>query len=170
MLKGPDNAQNVQQQKWYVSDSESKGNYSHESPIKFLTWSIESSLWDYSDAYILVTGNIAVVGGDNDTKAAFKNCAPFRKCRTEVNKTFIGEAEHINITMPMYNLIEYSDNHSDTSRSLWQFKRDEIVGNINLSNNNSSSFKYKSNLIGSIAADGASRKKEVVKMVVPLKY
>ena len=72
--------------------------------------------------------------------------------------------------MPMYNLIEYSDNYSDTSGSLWQFKRDEIVGNINLANNNSSSCKYKSNLIGSIVADGANRKKEIVKIVVPLKY
>ena len=46
--------------KWYVIDSESKGNYSHENPIKFLTNSLESSLCDYSDAYILVTGNITV--------------------------------------------------------------------------------------------------------------
>ena len=50
--------------KWYVIDSESKGNYSHENPIKFLTKSIESSLCDYSDAYVLVTGNIAVVGAN----------------------------------------------------------------------------------------------------------
>ena len=70
----------------------------------------------------------------------------------------------------MYNLIEYSDNYSDTSGSLWQFKRDEIIGNINLTNNNSSSFKYKSNLIGNTDADGANRKKEGVKIVVPLKY
>ena len=72
--------------------------------------------------------------------------------------------------MPMYNFIEYSDNYSDTSGSLWQFKRDEIIGNINLTNNNSSSFKYKSNLIGNTDADGANRKKEGVKIVVPLKY
>ena len=135
-----------------------------------MTWSIESIFLDYSDAYVLVTGNIAFVGGDDDTKAAFKNCAPFRKCRTEVSKTFIDEAEHINITMPMYNLIEYSDNYSDTSGSLWQFKRDEIIGNINLTNNNSSSFKYKSNLTGNTDADGANGKKEGVKIVVPLKY
>ena len=44
----------------------------------------------------------------------FKNCAPFEKCRTEINETFIDEATYINITMPMYNLIEYSDNYSDT--------------------------------------------------------
>ena len=52
--------QNLQQKKWYVIDSESKGNYSYHDPIKFLTKSIKSSLWDYSDAYILVTGDITV--------------------------------------------------------------------------------------------------------------
>ena len=52
--------------------------------------------------------------------------------------------------MPMYNLIEYSDNYSDTSGSLWQFKRDEIEEDVDLTldanhiPNNSSSFKYKS--------------------------
>ena len=71
--------------KWYVTDSESKGVYSHENPIKFLRNSLESSICDYLDAYVLVTGNIAVVGGNNNTKVAFKNCAPFRKCRTEIN-------------------------------------------------------------------------------------
>ena len=106
--------------KWYVIDSESKGVYSHENPIKFLTNSLESSICDYSDAHILVTGNI-VVGGNNNTKVAFKNCAPFRKCRTEIDEAFIDKPEHINIETPMYNLKEYSDNYSDTSGSLWQF-------------------------------------------------
>ena len=77
-----------------------------------------------------------VAGADNNTKVAFKNCAPFRKCRTEINETFIDEAEHINIAMPMYNLIEYSDNYSDTSGSLWQFKGDEIEGNVDLTVDN----------------------------------
>ena len=54
--------QNLQQKIWYVIDSESKGVYSHENPIKFLTSSLESSLCDYSDTYVLVTGNISVVG------------------------------------------------------------------------------------------------------------
>ena len=58
--------------KWYVIDSESKGNYSHENPIKFLTNSLESSICDYSDAYIFVTGNINIAGGNNNTKVAFK--------------------------------------------------------------------------------------------------
>ena len=64
--------------KWYVIDSESKVVYSHEDEIKFLTSSLESSLCDYSDAYILVTGNITVTGGNANTKVAFKSCAPFK--------------------------------------------------------------------------------------------
>ena len=58
--------------KWYLIDT--IGVYSHENPIKFLTNSLESSLCNYSGAYVLVTGNIAVEGGNNDTKVAFKNC------------------------------------------------------------------------------------------------
>ena len=151
---------------WSVIDSESKGIYSHENPIKFLTSSLESSLCNYSDAYVLVTGNIAVVGADDNTKVAFKNCTPFRKCRTEINETFIDEAEHINIAMFMYNLIEYNDNYSNTSGSLWQFKRDEIEGNVDLNvdanhiPSNSSSYKYKSSLMTS---------RNGVKVAVPLK-
>ena len=156
--------QNLQQKKWYIIDSESNGNYSHHNPIKFLTKSIESSLCDYSDAYILVTGNISVTktiaaAGDNPiqrkqppnaaTQVIFKNCAPFEKCRTEINETFVDESDFINITMPMYNLIKYSDNYSDSSGSLWDFKRDEIVDNANMTNDdNVPSFKYKANLIG----------------------
>ena len=108
--------------KWCVIDSESKDNYSHENPIKFLTNSLESGICDYSEACILVRGNINVVGGNNITKVAFKNCSPFRKCRIETNETFINEADFINITMPMYNLIEYSYNYSDTSRRYGNLK------------------------------------------------
>ena len=91
--------------KWYFTNSESKGNYSHKNPRKFLTKSIESTICDYSDASILVTGNITVNNADDTTKVAFKNCSPFRKCRIEINETFIDEADHINIAMLMYNLI-----------------------------------------------------------------
>ena len=150
LLNGSDNENSkFATKKWYVIDNDAKGNYSKDHPITFLKNSLESSLCDYSDAYILVTGNINVTGGDANTKVAFKNCAPFRKCRTEINETFVDDAEHINIAMPMYNLIEYSNNYSDTSGSLWQFKRDEIEGNVDLTvddnhiPNNLSSFKYK---------------------------
>ena len=70
-----------------------------------LTKSIESSLCDYSDEYILVTGNINVTGGNNNKKVAFKNCAPFKKCSTEIDGTIVDEVDFINSTMPMHNLI-----------------------------------------------------------------
>ena len=153
-LNGSDNENSkFVTKKWYVIDSGSRGNYSEKNRIKSLTKSLESSLCNYSDAYILITGNITVTGGNTDTKVAFKNSAPFRECRTEINETFIDEAEHINTAMPMYNLIEYRDNYSDTSGSLWQFRRDEIREDVDLTidvqhiPNNSPSFEYKSSLI-----------------------
>ena len=105
--------------KCYIIDSESKGNYSHGNPIKFLTNSLKSSLCGYSDAYILVTENVALVAANNKITVTLKNCAPFTKFKTEINETFIDEADFISITMPMYNLIEYSDNYSDTLGRLW---------------------------------------------------
>ena len=100
--------------KWYVIDNETKGSYSHHDPIKFLTGSLETSLFDYSDAYILVTGNITVEESNQNTKVTFKNCPPFKDCRKEINDTFVDYANFINITMSMYNLIEYSDIYSDS--------------------------------------------------------
>ena len=98
----------------------------------------------------------------------FKNCAPFEKCRIEINETFVDETEFIKITMTMYSLIEYSDNYSDTSGSLWQFKRDEITNNADVTNdNNAPSFKYKASLIGNTGDDET---KNGVKIAVPLKY
>ena len=172
--------QNLQQSKWYVLNSESKGNYSHHDPIKLLTNSIESSLYDYSDAYILVIGNIAVtrsIAGNPvqrkqllnaATQVVFKNCAPFKKCSTEIDGTLVDEASFINITMPMYKLIECSDNYCDTSGSLWGFKRDEIDNNAEVTNDdNAPSFKYKASNIGNTKSNGS---KNEVKIAVPLKY
>ena len=161
--------------KWYVIDSESKGKYSDENEITFLTNSLESSLGDYSDAYILVAGNITVTGGNTNTKVAFKNCAPFKNSRTEISDTFVDYAGFINIAMPMYNLTEQGDHYSDTSGSLWQFIRDEQPTNnngafIDITAENSSSLKYQSNLINNTIVDGANSKKEGVKTAVPLKY
>ena len=79
---------------------------------------------------------------------------------------FIDEAKHINITMPMYNLIEYSDDYSDTSGSLWQFKRDEIINNADVTNDdNAPLFKYKASIIGNTEKNG---RKNGVKIAVPL--
>ena len=154
--------------KWYVIDSESKGNYSHKNSIKFLTSSLESNLCNYSDAYILATGNITATPNNATTQVVFKNCAPFKDCRTEINDTFVDYADFLNITMPMYNLIEYSDNYSDNSGSLWDFKTDEIVNNANVTNDdNAPSLKYKASIIGTTENNGT---KNGVKIVVPLKY
>ena len=85
----------------YVIDSERKEEYSHHNPIKFLSKPIESNLCDYSDAYILVTRDIAVTGGNTNTKEAFKNCASYEKCLTEIDGTLVDEADFINIAVPM---------------------------------------------------------------------
>ena len=104
--------------KWYVIDSQTtKGKYKQGDTIKFETETIKSSLCDYSDAFILVTGNITV-NADNNTDVAFKNYAPFFTCTTKINDMFFDEANHIYIVMPMYSLIEYSDNYSDISGGL----------------------------------------------------
>ena len=96
---------------------------------------LKSNLCDYSDAYILVKGTITIAGAGDDAAArqgderdkgvAFKNCAPFTNCISEINNTQIDNAKDIDIVMPMYNLIEYSDNYAETSGSLWQYFRDE---------------------------------------------
>ena len=117
-----------------------------------------------------MAGDTTVTGGNANIKVAFKNCAPFNKYRTEINGVFVYEADFINIAMSMYNLIEYSDNYSDSSGSLRQFKRDEIATNANVCNANSSSFEYKSSLIGNLVVDGANGKKEKVNIAVSLKY
>ena len=90
---------------------------------------MKSTFCDYSDAYILVRGNITVIGGNTIKKVAFKNCAPFKNYRTEINDTFVDNPANTNIAMPTYNLIKYSDNYSDPSGSLWKFKRDELDDN-----------------------------------------
>ena len=76
--------QNLQQKKWYIIDSESKGNYLPDNEIKFLTSSLETNLCDYSDAYILVTGSIRITCGIENTKVPFKNCAPFKNCKDRI--------------------------------------------------------------------------------------
>ena len=124
----------------FINNQRTKGKYKQGETIKFETETIKSSHCDYSDAFILVTENITGNAGNN-TDVAFKNCAPFSTCTTKINDIFVDEANHIYIAMPMYNLIEYSDNYSDTSGSLWQFKRDEVTDkNADLTIDNSQSF------------------------------
>ena len=141
---------------------------------------LRSSLCDYSDAYILLKGNMAVnntaadgaAANNNNKKVIFKNCALFTNCISKIDNTQIDNAEYIDKVMPMYNLLEFSDNYSKTSGSLWQYFKDipavDDDGNIINFNgaNNTDSFKFKNRLTGQTNDDGIIN----VQIMVPLKY
>ena len=157
---------------WFEINDESRGTYTSNN-IKFKTTMLRSNLCDYADAYILVKGTITITGAGNDdaTKQAdergkgvtFKNCAPFTKCISRINNTDIDNAQDINIVIPMYNLIEYSDNYSKTSGSLWQYYKDDPNDNIK----QSESFKSKIKITGKTHAPGNTKNFEII---APLKY
>ena len=164
---------------WVEINDESRGACNVNSQIKFNTTMLKSSLCDYSDAYILVKGtitanNTAAQGANaNNTnkKVIFKNCAPFTNCISEINNTQIDNAKDIDIVMPMYNLIEYSDNHAKTTGSLWQYCKDIPARNngaivIFAENNLTDSFNFKVKITGQTGDDGTKD----VEIMVPLKY
>ena len=113
---------------WVEINDESKRTYNVNSQIKFKTTILKSSLCDYIDAYIFVKGAITITGaGDNvaarqaderDKGVAFKSCASFINCISEINNAQVDNAKDIDIIMPMCNLIEYSDNYAKTTGSL----------------------------------------------------
>ena len=138
--------------KWYIINDQNNGQYGrgneNDSTIKFEIKVIKPNLCDFSDAYILMIRDIKVADVAANTNVAFKNCAPFTRCETHINDEHVETAENLDIIMPMYNLIEYSDNYADSSGSLCQFKRDESPMNdaenpLNVALGNSTSFKYK---------------------------
>ena len=100
-------------------------------------------------------------------RVVFKNCAPFSDCITEINNAQVDDAQKIDVVMPMYNLIEYSDAYSKTLGSLWQYYRDEPAVNNNgkiidfTVDNNSASFKFKQQPTGK-AGNGDTRDAEIV--------
>ena len=158
---------------WVEINDESRGTYNANSQIKFKTAMLKSCLCDYSDAYILVKGRITITGAgadaaarqadERDKGAAFKNCVPFTNCISEINNAQIDNAKDIDIIMPMYNLIEYSDNYAKTSGSLWQYFRDEPDDNLA----DSESFKAKIKITGKTPDDDNEKDVEIM---VPLKY
>ena len=83
---------------------------------------LRSDLCDFSDAYIVVRGDITVEGNDNANKRnkniVFKNNAPFINCITKINDIKIDNAEDLDVVMPMYNLLEYSKNYKKNNRKL----------------------------------------------------
>ena len=137
---------------WVEINDDARGTYNTNSQIKFKNSILKSSiLCNYSDAYILVSGTITIDGeGDHDAskqadernkKVLLKNCSPFIDCTSEKNNTQIDNAKDLDIVMTMYYLIEYSNNYSEISGSLWQYYKDDP--NDDLSNSKSFSFKAK---------------------------
>ena len=136
--------------------------YKPNKQIRFKTSKLRSDFCDYSDAYNVVKGDIALTKtngrGIIDIRnrfLAFKNNAPFTNCISKINNVLIDNAEDLDVAMPMYNLIEYSKNYRKTTGSLWNYYRDELSDDKNDNNNanknviNSGSFKYKTSITGS---------------------
>ena len=171
---------------WVEINDDVRGVYSPNKEIRFKTSMLRSSLCDYSDAYILVKGNVTVnntVAGaatnNTNKRVMFKKCAPFTNCISKINNTQIDNAEYIDIVMPMYNLIEYSDNYSKTCGSLWQYCKDIPAvnndGDIVYFDgaNATDSFNFKRKITGQTADnnnDGNITGRVDVEIMVPLKY
>ena len=149
------NLQNFQQENGTLLH-QNNGQYGrgneNGSAFKFETKVIKPNLCDYSDAYILLTGEIKNENVVAQTNVTFKNCAPFTGCVTHTNDEHVLTAENLDIIMPMYNLIEYSDNYADSSGCLYQFRRDDSPISdarnlLNVALHNSTSFQYKASLL-----------------------
>ena len=164
---------------WVDINDESRGTYNANIRIKFKTIILKSILCHYSDACIIVKGTITVnntaahgaAADKTNKKVIFKNCAPFTNCRSEINNTQVDNAQDIDIVMPMYNLIEYSNNYAKTSGSLWQYCLDIPAVNNNAivdfaDGNLSDSFNFKAKITGQTGNGGTKD----VEIMVPLKY
>ena len=106
------------------SNSETGTN---ENDKEILKERLNSSLYDYSDAYILVKGTMSITaqaGGklnNGDKEVLFKNFRSFTDCISEINNAQVDTASNNDPVLPMYNLIEYGDNYSKISRRFWQY-------------------------------------------------
>ena len=170
--------------KWHIINDENNTNYGvnkdtgadNPDTIKYDTRVLKPNLCDYAEAYILVDGTIRTTNAVNATRLALKNCAPFTKFNLEINDEHVDTAENLDIVMPMYNLIEYSDNYQDSSATLYQYKRDEQPEDdaiADLTADNSDSFNNKIKLLGNVtevAGNAAGVRRLNVKVVVQLKY
>ena len=133
---------------WIELFDQSAESYSVNKEIRIKTSMLRSDLCDFSDAYIVVKGNIIVTNPDNakrNKSVAFKNNAPFINCISKINGVKIDNAEDLDIVMPMYNLLEYSKNYRKTTCSLSNYYKDEPSDPLS---SNSESFKYKTSITG----------------------
>ena len=138
---------------WVEVNDLSSGQYSVNKNIRFKTSLLRWHLCGYSDAYILVKGAIdllAAAASENDKTekdVAFQSNAPFRSCISKsciskINSTLTDNAEDLDIVMPMYNLLEYSQNYSMASGSLWNYYTDE-TDDVDDNASDGKSCKYK---------------------------
>ena len=140
--------------------------YNKGNQTEFKTSMIRSNLCGFSYAYILISGTITIDGWEDDDaakRAILKTCVSFTECISNINNTEIDNAKDIDVAMPMYKLIEYSHNHSKTSRSVWQYYEDEPSDQIVISKSFESNIK-----ITWKTPDNDN--KINVKIMVPLKY
>ena len=132
---------------------------------------MKQSLFDYSDAYILVSEAITIValaaGGGNKSKmVTFKNCVQFNDCMSEINNKLEDNHKEMDIVLLMYNLVEYSDNDLKTSGNLWQCYRGEASLNnadaildFTGFNQNNKLFQYKLKITGVTGFNDTSKLK-----------
>ena len=143
---------------WVEITFDSPRTYNTNSQIKLKTMMLKTSLCDYSDVYILVSGTITITGVDDAVKwldkrnkgVILKNCATFTDFISEINNTQINNAKYLDVVMPMYNLIKYSDNYSKISGGLWQYYRDDPNDNITQSESLKSKIKITRNTSANI--------------------
>ena len=136
---------------------------------------LKSHFCDYNNDNILVRGNIAFVTF-HATQVTFKNCATFSKCFTKIDEATTEDAEHLDLIIPIYDLIEYISNCSETTGSLQLYSKDEGTGfDADIMNtNNLKPFECKAKLLGNtvaqLAQDQANRILKDAIITVSLKY
>ena len=186
--------------KWIEVYDQSQGNYNVNKEIRIKTSMLRSDLCDFSDAYIVVKGNIIVtkktftpddIDAPNNTaanvtatntannvfgdkKLVFKNNAPFINCISKNNGVKIDNAEDLDVIMPMYNLLEYSKNYRKTTGGLRNYYRDEPSSTIGANNITHSILNSESfDYKASFMENGVIHNnltKNDIKVVVPLKH
>ena len=163
--------------KWIEVYDQSEGNYNVNKEIRIKTSMLRSDLCDFSDAYIVVKGDITLTKTNEreiidirNRSLAFKNNGPFTNWISNINNVLTGNAEDLYVEIPMYNLLEYSKNYRKTTGSLWNYYKDEPRNPLS---SNSESFKYKTNITGNTydgGYDAGKVSKNETEIVVPLKY
>ena len=155
--------------KWIEVYDQSEKNYAPNKEIRIKTSMLRSDLCNFSDAYIVVEGDITLEG-DNDANKRninliFKNNAPFINCISKIDGVKIDNAEDLDVVMPMYNLLKYSKNYRKATGSLWNYYRDELRNPLF---SNSESFQYKASIVGKTPENNYSLTN--AKVVIPLKH